>query len=59
MNRVNFCGVIEGAVTIREGETVAEALSRAEATLCALLDSRARSLGNVEGCGPNVGLELA
>jgi hypothetical protein len=56
--RVQFCGAINGSVTVRKGETPQEALQRAQDLLLALMDRGAKSLGNGDGHGPNVGLEL-
>lgn len=59
--RVKFCGVIEGSVALRNGESEAAALQRAEDAICNLL---ARSAKNYRrepedggGEGPIVGLE--
>jgi hypothetical protein len=56
--RVKFCGAIGGSVTVRQGETPEQAVERAQSILLALLDRGAKSLGNGDGHGPNVGLEL-
>ena len=44
--RVQFCGVIQGSVTLRPGETAEQAIERAEGDLCVLLASRARGWPN-------------
>lgn len=54
--RVWFCGVIQGSVTIRRGETQDQAIERAEAELSTLLGSRAKRFSD-DGSGPNIGLE--
>ena len=56
--RVQFCGAIAGSVTVRPGETPEAAIERANATLLALLDRGAKSLGLGDGHGPNLQLEL-
>lgn len=49
--RVQFCGVIEGSVTVRPGETEMEAIARAQAQILAQLDKNAKRLQL------NIGLE--
>ncbi len=58
MTRVRFCGAVGGSVTVRDGETPEQAVARAETTLLLLLDRNAKLLGNGDGHGPNIGLEL-
>lgn len=58
MTRVQFCGVIEGSVVVRKGETPDEAIRRAEKQILDAFSRYVRSLGNEPGFGPNVGLEL-
>jgi hypothetical protein len=55
--RVQFCGVIQGSVTLRSGETEVQAIERAECDLLALLESRAKRLSD-DGMGPNIDLEI-
>jgi hypothetical protein len=55
--RAQFCGVIQGSVPVRPGETEEQAVQRAESELLALLGARAKRLSD-DGSGPNVGLEL-
>jgi hypothetical protein len=55
--RVQFCGVIQGSVTLRAGETEAQAIERAEGDLLTLLGSRAKRLSD-DGTGPNIALEI-
>lgn len=55
--RIRFCGCIGGSVIVREGETEQQALARAESTILALFEHRAKSLSD-DGNGPNVCLEL-
>jgi len=55
--RVQFCGVIQGSVVIRSGETEDQALGRAESELLALLGARAKRLSD-DGSGPNIALEV-
>lgn len=55
--RVQFCGVIQGSVTLRPGETEDQAIERAQDDLLALLGSRAKRLSD-DGLGPNISLEL-
>lgn len=56
--RVNFCGVIEGSVVVRPGETALDAIARAETKLNDLLTARAKRFGRViDDFGPVVGLE--
>ena len=59
--RIPFCGVIEGEVTLRDGETETEALLRAEDTINATLNAHCKRFGRValegRGSGPIVGLE--
>lgn len=57
--RLRFCGVISGSVSRRKGESKAEAISRAEATLNALMVRSARSFTGSKRVdpGPVVGLE--
>lgn len=60
--RIQFCGVIEGSVTRRPGESKAEALRRAEAAIQRVLDGGARRYVRDAGDkdrGPIVGLEPA
>jgi len=57
-SRIQFCGVIEGSVVVRAGETPEEALKRAERQILDALSRTCRTLGNFAGYGPNVGLEL-
>ena len=54
--RVEFCGTITGSVSLRKGETKADAILRAEQTLLDLLERSAKSLSD-NGRGPVVGLE--
>jgi hypothetical protein len=54
--RVQFCGVIQGSVIVRIGETEDQAIERAETDLSILLGSRAKRFSD-DGTGPNVGLE--
>ena len=54
--RVWFCGVIQGSVAIRPGETQDQAIQRAEEALLALLGSRAKRFSD-DGSGPVIGLE--
>lgn len=54
--RVQFCGVIQGSVTVRHGETAEQAIERAETEISVLLGSRAKRLSD-DGTGPSVGLE--
>ena len=59
MPRVQFCGVIEGSVPIRDGETEAEALQRAESVINNVLLVNCKRLSRVrEHLGPVVGLEV-
>lgn len=55
--RVQFCGVIQGSVVVRSGETDAQAVQRAETELLAVLGARAKRLSDA-GDGPNIGLEI-
>lgn len=55
--RVQFCGAIQGSVTLRPGETEEQAIERAEGDLCVLLASRAKRLSD-DSTGPNVSLEV-
>lgn len=57
--RVQFCGVIEGSVTLRPGETHDEAILRAERAILDVLDRYARRYGRERGEGPVIGLEPA
>ena len=57
MKRIRFCGCIVGSVTVRQGETPQQALERAESTILALFEQRAKTL-SADGHGPNVCLEL-
>lgn len=60
--RVSFCGVIEGSVVVRAGETEAQALERAQQTINDVLMRNCRLLSRVEDdakYGPVVGLEPA
>ncbi len=56
--KITFCGAIGGSVTVRSGETSEQALARAESTLLQILDRYAKRLGNGDGRGPNIGLEI-
>jgi hypothetical protein len=55
--RVQFCGVIQGSVILRKGETEAQALVRAEDELLLLLEARAKRFSD-DGSGPIVSLEI-
>lgn len=54
--RVQFCGVIQGSVTLRPGETKSDAIERAQDDLLALLSRGAKRLSD-DGLGPNIELE--
>lgn len=60
--RVRFCGVIEGSVAVRPGESHEDALARAEAAINEVLDRSARLYKRTAedggGTAPVVGLEL-
>lgn len=56
-SRVDFCGVIEGSVTLRDGETPEEAIDRAEAAIQRILDKSARSFRGPFTDSPTIGLE--
>lgn len=50
MKHVQFCGTIKGRVTVRPGETVAQAIDRAERQLNTIMFTQAKRLGfNNEG----------
>lgn len=57
--RIPFCGSIVGSVVRRQGETNADAIARAEATINDILTRHALRLSTIEnpGVGPGVGLE--
>lgn len=55
--RVWFCGVIQGSVAIRPGETSVEAIARAEEALLELMGRRAKRFSD-DGTGPNLSLEV-
>jgi len=55
--RLKFCGIIQGSIIMRKGETEAEALERAEDRLMILLSNGAASL-HEDGTGPNILLEI-
>jgi hypothetical protein len=55
--RVQFCGVIQGSVVVRQGETDEQALERAQDDLLDLLGARAKRLSD-DGTGPIVSLEV-
>ena len=59
--RIAFCGVIEGEVTVRPGESKEAAILRASDALNDLLQRQAKRFGRVavegRGTGPVVGLE--
>lgn len=61
MARITFCGVIEGEVSVRPGETADAAIRRAEAAINAVLTAHCKRFGRVafegRGAGPLVGLE--
>lgn len=60
--RIPYCGVIQGSVALRRGETPDEAIARAQEALLQILLRTAKRYGtpNEEGVslGPNIGLEL-
>lgn len=56
MKRVQFCGVIQGSVVIRPGETAAQAIERADQQLNAIMLTHAKRLGMDSG-GPVISLE--
>jgi len=55
--KVQFCGVIQGSVTLRCGETEEQAIERAQEDILALMEKRAKRLSD-DGMGPNVSLEI-
>lgn len=59
--RIMFCGVIEGEVTPRPGESKERAIARAKQAIQHALDRGAKRYGRYEidgrGAGPTVGLE--
>lgn len=55
--RVQFCGVIQGSVTLRRGETEDQAIQRATDDLLVLMGNRAKRLSD-DGNGPNLSLEI-
>lgn len=60
MTRTPFCGVIEGSVVVRPGETEDEARFRAELTINQVLGKHCKRLGRPQDpdtAGPVVGLE--
>lgn len=59
MIRAAFCGVIEGSVNVRPGETYTEALIRAEHAINAVLATHCKRLRRENDApnGPVVGLE--
>jgi hypothetical protein len=60
MKRIAFCGVIEGSVALRPGETWEAAIARAEATINDVLAKQAVRLARIgDAGGPVVGLEVA
>lgn len=56
MKRVQFCGVIQGSVVQRPGETEKEAIMRADTTLNILMLNHAKRLSDY-GEGPVISLE--
>jgi hypothetical protein len=42
--RIGFCGAFNGTVTLRDGETVEQALERVESAMLAALDARCKRL---------------
>lgn len=57
--RIKFCGVVEGSITIRKGETRQQALERAEEMLQGVLEKHARSLKSPNNPCPVFGMDYS